>query len=182
MALDGTQVRVAGAGRVYVAPTSAAAPVDSSTALAAEYTDLGYVTEDGVSFTFGRETEDLNSWQADKVRVLTLRAPKSVEFALMQSNADTITTALGGGSVTEDAGEFTILPPADDVNEERALVIEFSDGGVAYRYYFPRVQIQGEVSFTLTRSGAVTYPINFGVLSNIPPYTIFSDDPALGAV
>jgi hypothetical protein len=179
MALDGTQVRVAGAGRVFIAPTNAAAPTNSTSALSAEFTDLGYVTEDGVSFTLGRETEDLNSWQADKVRVLTLRAPKSVEFALMQSNKDTITTALGGGSVVEDEGNFTITPPADDVNEERALVIEFSDGDVNYRYYFPRVQVQGEVSFTLTRSGAVTYPINFGVLSHTPPYTILSDDPAL---
>lgn len=182
MALDGTQVRVAGAGRVYTAVTTAAAPTDSGTALAAEWTDLGYVTEDGVSFTFGRETEDLNSWQGDKVRVLTLRAPKSVEFSLMQSNKDTLLVALGGGSIVENTGEFTITPPADDVNEERSLLIEFSDGGVAYRYYFPRVQVQGEVSFTLTRSGAVTYPINMGVLAATPPYTIFSDDPALGTV
>lgn len=182
MALDGTQVRVAGAGRVYSADTTAAAPTDSNTALATEWTDLGYVTEDGVSFTFGRETEDLNSWQADKVRVLTIRAPKSVEFALMQSNKDTLVVALGGGSITETDGEYQILPPADDVNEERSLTIEFSDGDVAWRYYFPRVQVQGEVAFTLTRSGAVTYPINMGVLAATPAYTIFSDDPSLGTV
>lgn len=181
MALDGTQVRVAGAGHVYTAEVGTAAPTDVATALSADWNELGYVTEDGVNFTFGRETEDLNSWQADKVRVLSIRAPKSVEFALMQSNHDTLLVALGGGSITANGAEYTILPPADDENEERACVIEFSDGDVNYRYYFPRVQVQGEVSFTLTRSGALTYPINFGVLAATPPYTIFTDDPAFSA-
>ena len=186
MALDGTQVRVAGAGHVYVGETTATAPTDTGTALDAAWKDLGYVTEDGVSFTFGRETEDLNSWQQDKVRVLTLRAPKNVEFSLMQSSKDVLTTAFGGGTITTTpsgtggADEHKFTPPSDDVNTERSLLIEFTDGDVAYRYYFPRVQVEGEVSFTLTRSGAVTYPINFGVLANTPPYEIFSNDAAMG--
>ena len=185
MALDGTQVRVAGAGHVYIGETSAAAPTDTATALAADWKDLGFVTEDGVSFTFGRETEDLNSWQQDKVRVLTLRAPKNVEFALMQSSKDVLTTAFGGGTVTTtpSAGsgpaEHKFTPPGDDVNATRSLLIEFSDGDVVYRYYFPRVQVEGEVAFTLTRSGAVTYPINFGVLAHTPAYEIFSNDTAM---
>jgi hypothetical protein len=180
MALDGTQVRVAGAGHVYVAPPATGAPTDVATALPGDWKDLGYVTEEGVSFTFGRETEDLNAWQADKVRVLTLRAPKNVEFALMQTNQETLVTALGGGKWDDDgAGNFTFTPPRDDENAVHSMVIEFTDGDVTYRYYFPRVQVEGEVSFTLTRSGAVTYPINFGVLAAKPPYTILSDDPAL---
>lgn len=180
MALDGTQVRVAGAGHVYVATPETAAPADVETALPAAWTDLGYVTEDGVAFTFGRETEDLNAWQADKVRVLTLRAPKNVEFALMQTNSKTLVTALGGGVWEADgAGGHKFTPPRDDENAVHSMVIEFTDGDVTYRYYFPRVQVEGEVSFTLTRSGAVTYPINFGVLAATPAYEILSNDPAL---
>jgi hypothetical protein len=180
MALDGTQVRVAGAGHVYVAPPGTVAPADINTALTTAWTDLGYVTEEGVSFTFGRETEDLNAWQADKVRVLTLRAPKNVEYALMQTNSKTLVTALGGGAWEDDgSGSFTFTPPRDDENAVHSMVIEFTDGDISYRYYFPRVQVEGEVSFTLTRSGAVTYPINFGVLAATPPYTIFSNDEAL---
>ena len=185
MALDGTQVRVAGAGHVYIGELSAVAPTDTETAVGADWKDLGFVTEDGVAFTFGRETEDLNSWQQDKVRVLTLRAPKNVEFSLMQSSKDVLTTAFGGGTVTtnpsqnDGSDEHKFTPPGDDVNTERSLLIEFSDGDVTYRYYFPRVQVEGEVTFTLTRSGAVTYPINFGVLANTPPYEIFSNDPAM---
>jgi len=96
-----------------------------------------------------------------------------------------LTTAFGGGSVTTtpSAGsgpaEHKFTPPGDDVNATRSLLIEFSDGDVVYRYYFPRVQVEGEVAFTLTRSGAVTYPINFGVLAHTPAYEIFSNDTAM---
>ena len=179
MALDGTEVRVAGTGHVYVAPTGTTLPTDVATPLGSAWKDLGYVSEDGVAFTFGRETEDLNAWQGEKVRVLTLREPKTIEFALMQSNKDTLVTALGGGEVTANDGEFKFTPPAAGVNTERALVVEFTDGDVTYRYVFSRVQLEGEVAFTLTRSGAVTLPITFGVLAASPAYEILTNDSAM---
>ena len=63
----------------------------------------------------------------------------------------------------------------------RALVIDFEDEGVKYRYVIPRAQIEGDVSFTLQRTDAVTYPLTFGVLANTPKYQIISDDPMFGA-
>jgi hypothetical protein len=65
------------------------------------------------------------------------------------------------------------------VNEEHAMIIEFTDGAIKYQYRFPRVQQEGEISFTLTKAGAVTYPINFGVLDNDPPFTIVTNDTAV---
>jgi hypothetical protein len=179
MAIDGTEVRVAGAGHVYAAPASTALPTDLDP-LAADWVDLGYVTEDGVGFTFGRETEAINAWQGSKVRVVTTAEPASTNFALMQSNAETLKVAFGGGTVTADAGVYTYEPPASGTNTERALVIEFNDGDINYRYCLARVELEGNIEFTLTKAGAVTYPVTFGVLDNgdDPKYTIVTDDPA----
>lgn len=178
MAIDGTEVRVAGAGHVYVAPAGTALPADLE-ALPAAWLDLGYVTEDGVGFSFGRETSDLNAWQGSKIRVLTTAEPASVNFALMQTNKDTLPVAFGGGSIATAGGVHTYTPPAAGVNTERAAVIEFTDGDVSYRYCIPRIQLEGAVEFTLVKTGAVTYPLTFGVLDADPKYTIVSDDPAL---
>jgi hypothetical protein len=35
------------------------------------------------------------------------------------------------------------------------------------------------VDFSLTRTGAVTYPLTFGVLAATPKWTLVSDDPQL---
>jgi hypothetical protein len=182
MAIDATEVRVAGAGHVYAAPAGTEMPEDLA-ALPAEWIDLGYCTEDGVGFAFNRETTDLNGWQGSKLRVLTTAEPASTNFALMQTNADVLPVVFGGGTVVESGVDpdfiYTFTPPEEGTNTERALVIEFNDGDINYRYCIARAQIEGEVAFTLTRTGAVTYPLTFGVLAANPKWTLVSDDPAM---
>ena len=176
--LIGGEVRVAGAGHVWAAPAGTALPTDLG-ALDPAFVDMGYVTTDGVGFTFSRESDDLDAWQGDKVRVLSSREPMSLTFALMQTNGDALLLALGGGQITANGGVFTYTPVAG-TNEVRALVVDFLDEGLNYRYVIPRAQIEGDVAFTLQRSDALTYPLTFGVLANDPKYQIVSDDPAFG--
>ena len=181
MAISADEVRVAGTGRVFTAPKGTALPTEVDTALPADWTDLGYVTTDGVSFTFSRETEDLAAWQGDKIRVLSLSEPKMVEFTLMQTDAAVLQTAFGGGTIETAAGVTTYTPPARGENVERSMVIEFMDDTITYRYAFGRVQQEGDVNFVLTREGAVEYPVTFGVLEATPAYTIITNDPAMEA-
>jgi hypothetical protein len=180
MAIDGTEVRVAGGGHIYVAPEGTAIPADLSP-LPVAWVDLGYVTENGVSFSFGREVTDINAWQGDKVRVITTKEPASCKFELMQTNATVMQVAFGGGTITEAAGIYTFTPPKTGVNTTRALIIEFADGDDKYRYCIPRSQLQGNVDYSLTRNGAVTYPLEMGILDNgdNAKYSIISNDPAM---
>lgn len=179
MAQSASEVRVAGAGKVWAAPSGSTLPTDSTSALDAAFVDMGYVTTDGVTFTLSRETEDLDAWQGSKVRVLTVAEPMSVEFQLMQTSQDALKLAFGGGTVTTATTFHTYEPPAG-TNAERVLVIEFTDGAEEYRYVIPRAQVEGDVTFTLTREGAVTYPLTFGVLDNTPKFQIITEDSAMG--
>lgn len=181
MAINADEVRVAGTGRVFTAPKGTALPTTVDTALPATWNDLGYVTTDGVSFTFSRETEDLAAWQGDKIRVLSLSEPKMVEFTLMQTDAAVLQNAFGGGTIATVGAVTTYTPPARGENVERAMCIEFVDGDITYRYAFGRVQQEGDVNFVLTREGAVEYPVTFGVLEATPAYTIITNDPGMAS-
>lgn len=181
---DATQVRVAGAGSVYVAAEGTTLPVDLL-ALPVDWTEVGYINTDGVGFTHARETEDLDAWQGSKIRVLTTAEPVSLEFTVMETSSDTLPVIFGGGSIATDAGPpiiHTYTPAAEGTNTVRAMVVEFIDGALTYRYCLARVQIEGEVTYTLARDGAVEYPLNFGVLDSTPKFTIVSDDPAMATV
>lgn len=180
MGLDTSEVRVAGAGHVFVAPEGTVLPTDPTTPMGAEWVDLGYVTTDGVTFTFSRETEDLDAWQGDKIRVLSAREPMSLSYALMQTSADVMVVAMGGGQITSPESDVFLYTPTAGENLVRAMVIEFSDADIDYRYLVPKVQIEGDVAYTLTRDGALTYPLEFGVLDGSPKYQIVSNDPAMG--
>lgn len=181
MALDAAQVRVAGTGEVYYAPEGSTAPTDATTVLDAAYKGTGYTTTDGVSFTLSRDTTDLDAWQASRIRILTNSEPVTIGFSLMETTGDNLVLAFGGG--TAAAGKFT--PPNEGENAIRAMVVEFSDGGFSYRYFFPRVQVQGDLSFALTRTDAVAYELEFGLLApgaGDDRFAIFTDDPAIPQV
>ena len=183
MALDATAVRVAGTGEVYVAPTATTAPTDAATALPAAWIGLGYTSTDGVAFTMSRDTTDIDAWQASKLRTVSNAEPTTMEFALLESDVANFPVIFGGGAVTAGTGadEFVFTPPDEGSNEVRSCVVEFSDGDLTYRYYFPRVQVEGDVSFSLTRSDAVAYSVTFGVLASDPRWKMFTNDPAFDA-
>jgi hypothetical protein len=174
MALDATAVRVAGTGEAYFAPEGTTAPTDATTALNAAFLGLGYTDPDGCQFTFSRNTTDIDAWQGSKLRVVSNSEPVSVTLKLMETKTNTLLFAFGGGTV----GANTFTPPVEGVNAVRAFVVDVTDVSLKYRYYFPRAQIAGDVSFQLARTNAVGYDLTVGILANVPKFKIFTNDTA----
>jgi hypothetical protein len=63
MSLETSEVRAGITGELYAAPVGTALPTDTSTALNAAFKGLGYFSEDGVTETFEKDTEDITAWQ-----------------------------------------------------------------------------------------------------------------------
>jgi hypothetical protein len=172
MSLVTGAVRVAGTGECYYAPEGTSAPTDAATALPVAWKGLGYTSTDGVQFTFSRDTNDINAWQGSKLRVLTNAEPVSFQLTLLETKTDTLLVAFGGGTVVN--GNYT--PPVEGDNAVRSFAIDTADSATKVRYYFPRAQVSGDVSFNLARTDAVGYALTFGVLANTPKWRLFSND------
>jgi len=174
-------VVVAGTGAVYVAPEGTALP-DDLAALASPWTDVGFVSEDGVQFTFSREQEDVNAWQVSTpVRVLVTNEPISIAYELIQFDRLTVQLAFRGGDFTGSAAPYTYTPPDAGTSDVRALAIDAVDGDYEFRFAFPRVQLSEDVEFSLVRSDAVRLPLTFSVLAAPEKWQIVSDHPGFGA-
>lgn len=188
MANEPEEIRVYGDGGVYIADVGTAFPASISDPIDdADWTNLGYLTEEGPRFSFGRETTDLKGWQSlDVLRVLTTALPKSITFDLMQTNVHSLEMALGGGDVTEDApGEFTFEPADPSETYEKAIIVEMIDGGVTYRFCYRKAQRDGAVEFAGIRTNSTNFSITMKVLDPgdaEKPYIVQSDDPALTPV
>ncbi|HKE79056.1 MAG TPA: hypothetical protein VKB54_07095 [Solirubrobacteraceae bacterium] len=181
MALEPTHVTVAGTGAVYVAPEGTALPVDLAEP-PAPFVDVGFVGEDGCSFTFSRDQEEINAWQsAEPVRVLITSEPKTIEFELLEFDRDSLLLAFRGGSFAGAAAPYTYTPPDPGVSDVRAMVIDGKDGAQTFRFCFPRVQLQGDLEFALLRTDAVRLAMEFGVLASTTKWSIVSDLPGFGA-
>lgn len=183
MAQDTEQIRVAGTGDVYVAAVGATPPANSQAAWGAAWKNLGFTSDDGVTFSVGREIEDIPVWQLlDAARRIVTGRDITTGFALRQWNKDTLVFGFGGGEVTEPApGEYRYDPPEAGEIDERALGIEFVDGTIVYRIIIPRGIVQDDVETQFVRNAAADLPITFGIVGQAgeAPFYILSNDLAL---
>lgn len=190
MALDADQLVIPGTGHVYVGDANETFPATISSAVttsgASGFVELGYTTEAGVGFSFGRVTKEIKSWQSGyPLRRLITDTPTSVSFSLLQFTYASFRLAMGGGAFG-DAGSsnYYYEPPAADFVDERSIIIEASDGNYDYRWLFRRCVVSDTVDFNLMRTDPVAFPLKFDVLeSGTPsqkPWAFQTNDPEIG--
>lgn len=184
MAKDATKIRVATTGTVWLGDSESTVFPDDLDAPGAGWVDMGYTTEDGVTFAIGRDVEEIMGWQAvEALRVVATSEPKSVSFTLLQLEKSTLLAALGGTVSQTDVGPPAVyrwIPSAPGYLPVRPLMIDFQDGDFTYRFAFRRAQQRGAVEIPFTRSGAVTLPVEYAALAGNPQsWFIDSDDPAM---
>jgi hypothetical protein len=182
MAQNAQDVVVAGTGAVYVAPDGTAIPDDLADP-PSEWIDVGYTSEDGVTFTFSREQEDVNAWQVSTpVRVLVTNEPITIAAELLQFDRTTVMLAFRGGTFTGSAAPWVYTPPDAGASDVRALLVDAIDGAYQFRFGFPRVQLSEDVETQLVRSDAMRLPLTFNVLAAEEKWQIVSDHPGFGAI
>lgn len=181
---NANNVIVAGNGKVYVAPVGTTAPTNYATSLNAAFLELGFVSEEGATFTESKDITDINAWQSFyAIRKIVTARNVQVSFALREWNKRTIEFALGG-TVAVNSAEWKYTPPAPESTGEKSLVLEWLDGSKGYRLYFPRGIVTEAVESTLTRTSAADLPVTFGAVdpgTGASIYTLFTTDIAFSS-
>ena len=193
MALDATKVRVALTGHIYFQPEGDT-PLEDPTDLSAPAgaIDLGYTTEDGVTFTFGRDVEEIMGWQSmDPLRKLVTAEPKTAAFTLRQLERDTWLSTMGGkitelaaANVETGAGAINRWEPVVGEIPTGRILIDMDDLGILYRFGFRRAQNTAEIEFSLVRNDALNLPNEWSAVATKdgkPAFFMDTNDPAFAA-
>lgn len=163
---DPTELQVGITGQVYVAPLGTALPTTTLGALDAAFVGLGFTTEDGVSFSASKETQDINAWQSfDPIRTIVTARTVQATFSLQQWNEDTVPLAFGGGAVTGSTPNFKYeLPDPEDGVDERSMVIDVEDGDNHMRFVIARGTVTEAVETQFQHGATAVLPITFKAL------------------
>jgi hypothetical protein len=138
MALSAAQVKVGVTGAVYTAATTATAPT-SATGTLTGFTDLGYISTDGVTETRDRSTNQIRAWQnGDLVREVVTEETATFQCMLMETSAATL-AAYYGVSVNTSDGSVTVNPGT--TGGKKSFVVDVIDGADAIRTYIPTGEI-----------------------------------------
>ncbi len=181
MARDAAKVRVALTGDIWVGNEGAEIPTDVETAPGSGFVNLGFTSEDGVTFTIGRETEDIMGWQSrEPLRRLVTSEPKTAAFTLRQLEASTLVNSLGGTVTETSPGNYRWEPDEGHI-PTKVLLIDFHDGDYSYRFGFRRAQNVAEVEMNLVNNAAIDLPNEWSALAaggNVKSWFIDTNDPA----
>ncbi|GAA1221503.1 hypothetical protein GCM10009665_09640 [Kitasatospora nipponensis] len=182
------EIRVAGSGRILVAPVGTTAPVDTTAAWGAAWLDLGYTSTDGIKVTKKDKIEPVHTWQSGSTaRLIYAERDLKVKFQMLQVNGETLPLFLGGDSLAQTAptsGIYQYNMATGPVSNEKALGIEFTDGSaIIYRFIIARGQVTDTEDLALSRTAAIKLGVTFTALATDdtkPLATILMADKGLG--
>lgn len=183
MALNSAEIVVAGNGNTYAAPVGTVMPVTPTTAPAATWIELGYLSEDGIGLTPEQAVQDFMAWQA-LFAVRTSVTSRGMTFTLpfLQWNETNLPLALGGGAIT-GAGPYLYTPPSAGAPYERAFLLRAVDGTKNYQVEIPRAMPVNLASINLNKANMAILAVGFKILqpSSGDPFLIRTDDAAMAA-
>ena len=94
-------------GMFYTAPAGTALPSSPMDTLAADWTEVGAVTSDGITWSTGKDSEPLRNWAKEVERLVSSDEGGTVQAPLMYTTAETLKLIFGASNVTEVAATAT---------------------------------------------------------------------------
>lgn len=156
-------------GAVYVAPLTATAPTDATTALGSGFVCLGYVSEDGLENGNDMDISSIKAWGGVIVYRSLNEFNDNFKLTLIEAeNADVLKQVYGDSNVTVDgtSGAITVNVKASDP-QEKIWVFELAlRNGKAKRIVIPDGAITEREAITYNDSDAVGYGITISAYPN----------------
>jgi hypothetical protein len=158
MPVDASKVKIAATGSLWRAPLGTTLPTDSTTAYAAAFTNLGYLSM-GFELSQDLKQKEITAWQTlEIVRLINTSLTRSISFDAIESNNATVALAWGGATITATtAGVYSLAIPDASAVQEAIYGIDWSDGSTTQRIIIKRGVLKSLPKVKFTREDAIVY-------------------------
>ena len=95
-------------GYFYVAPVGSTLPTDCKSELDPAFKTLGFVSEDGVTFSSESDSEELKDMNGDTIDTLSSSQTETFTVTLAEVKKGTQAALYGAKNVTDEAGVLTV--------------------------------------------------------------------------
>lgn len=156
-------------GYLYAAPAGTTLPSDYGTALAADYINLGYVTDSGATFSTDADSNTFKDLNGDNIATSSGGRTRTLNVQLAEVKADTLKEVFGQNAVTVDAsGNITITHDNSDM-PHRVVVLELVlRNGRRWRRVLPDAQVTEWGDLTVLYSDLGYFDITFTLNGSNP--------------
>lgn len=150
-------VQVAVTGSAFVGATTTTAPTTAVSALPVGFTELGYISPDGITETRDRSTSQIRAWQnADLVREVVTESTATFSFTLLEATKEVVELYYGS-AVTNSNGSIDVNPSA--TGGRKSFVFNAVDGSKVIRIYVPSGEVTAVEPVAYVNGEAVAFGI-----------------------
>jgi hypothetical protein len=130
-------------GSVHVAPLGTTLPTDATTALAAAFESLGYISEDGITNSTTRESASIKEWGGSTVLNPQTEFEATYKMTFLDSvDLNVLKAVFGSANVTGTlATGITVKVNADELDEQSWAIDMVLNGGAVERDIIPSGKI-----------------------------------------
>jgi len=154
-------------GAVSVAPSGTTIPTDATTALAAAFTKLGYISDRGMTHQNTINSDKITAWGGDEVLVVYKGREVSFKFAFLESmNADVLKLIYGDSNVsgTLETG-ISINAKSNIEMPEKVWAIDVvMKDNTKKRIVIPAGRISEVGNITYVDNDAITYEVTVAAI------------------
>ena len=115
-------------GMFYHATAGTALPTDPSTSLAAAWTEVGDVSDAGITLALNKTSTNLRNWANVIKRVILTDHSETVQAPIMDTTEESLKTVVGSKNVTKSGGVVTVNLSDGDLPAEEAFLFVMKDG------------------------------------------------------
>lgn len=147
------------AGAIYAAVAGTTLPTDATTALAAAFKCLGYVSEDGLTNSNSPESESIKAWGGDTVLTILTGKEDTFQFTLIEClNLDVLKFVYGASNVSGTLSTgVTIQANSQDVPAVVLAIDMVMTGNVLKRIVIPSAKVSEIGDIVYVDGDAVGY-------------------------
>lgn len=150
-------------GAVYVAPITATAPTNATSALTDDYKCLGFVSDDGVTNSGEMESENIKAWGGQNVLTTSSSTDDTFKFKLIEAlNKDVLKFIYGSSNVSGELTEGNgIAVGVQGYSQEDTIVVidMVMRNNAVRRVVIPSATISEVGEITYKDSEAVGYEV-----------------------
>lgn len=157
------------AGAIFRAPKGTALPTDANTPLSAAFSEMGYVSEDGVTNSNSPSSEKVKDWGGQTVLIVFSDKPDTIKVKFLESlNPNVLETVYGEANVTVNAavGTISIKANASELDEYVYVIDMSMRGGALKRIVIPAGSLSELGDIVYKNNEPVGYEVTLECMPN----------------
>lgn len=162
-------------GYFFVAPKGTTMPTDLKTKLDEKFTNLGFVSEDGIAFATETDSEELRDMNGDVMDTSKTSHAETLTVTFAEVKKDVMAVLYGSKNVTDASGLLTVHVKPDEPEEVCAVLELVLKNGRRWRRLIPSMKLKELGDLTIASSELMGREATFAVMRDAKTGDFYTD-------